>query len=92
MIIERKILAFAGNLIPSIQLKSMQYISLCILYYINGRMILKLILKKLGCECLDIVGVCKDSVVVAVFRKRSYRAPDPIKEGYVDQPNDCQLS
>jgi len=42
---------------------------------------IKMNLQNLGCECLDVVGVCKDSVVVAIFRKRSYRATDPIKEG-----------
>jgi len=41
---------------------------------------IKMNLEKLGCECLDLVRVRKDSVVVAIFRKRSYRTPDLIKE------------
>jgi hypothetical protein len=58
-VIERKILAFAGNLIPSIQLRSREYVSLCIVLH-KWKNDIKMNLKKLGCECLDIVGVCKD--------------------------------
>jgi hypothetical protein len=42
---------------------------------------IKMNLKETECECVDIAGVAKDSVVVASFRKRSYRASYPIKEG-----------
>jgi hypothetical protein len=42
---------------------------------------IKMNLRELECECVDIAGVGKDSVVVASLRKRIYRASDLIKEG-----------